>query len=79
MEEGDGTFDAGYRLCIDQLHPRRSEGGKFRSDIGHLQTEVMESLPLRLKKARDATGGIRWRNEFDLGVTSGEEGDPHLL
>ena len=79
MQEGHRPFNAGYRLCIDQLHTRRGEGGKFRSDVGHFEAEVMKPLPLRLEEARDATGGIRWRDEFDLGVTRSEEGNAYLL
>ena len=40
---------------------------------------MVEPLSLRLEEACDAAGRIRWRDEFDLGVTGGEEGDADLL
>ena len=79
MQEGHWSLNAGDRLRVDQLHPRSSQCGELCSDVGNFKTEMMEPLPLRLKEARDATGLIRWRDEFNLGVTSGEEGDAHLL
>ena len=79
MQEGDWSLNASHRLCIDELHTRSGEGGELGSDVGDFEAEVMKPLPLRLKESCDATRLIRWRDEFDLGVTSGEEGDTHLL
>jgi hypothetical protein len=34
MQEGDWSLNASHRLCIDQLHTRRGEGGELGSDVG---------------------------------------------
>ena len=46
MQEGDWPFDAGDRLCVDQLHPRRGESGELRSDVGNFKAEMVKPLPL---------------------------------
>ena len=35
MQKSNWPLNAGHRLCVDQLHPRRGESGELRSDVGN--------------------------------------------